>query len=145
MIRSSLLEDLHDLITSPLSNNMFVDIAVQFDGDPGEPIWTSKLAVYLLYPFLEEILTSADRIILPSLCSSQEREKIVACLYFDFNEQKHFVQTQNEISEKADTNDAHGNQNRDEVQHSKLFACPDCPSTFPNKGRVQKKKWEFSH
>ena len=35
-----LQSDLHELITSPVSKNVYIDVAVQFD--EGELIWTSK-------------------------------------------------------------------------------------------------------
>ena len=35
-----LQSELHELITSPVSKNVYIDVAVQFD--KGELIWTSK-------------------------------------------------------------------------------------------------------
>ena len=35
-----LQSELHELITSPVSKNVYIDVAVQFD--EGELIWTSK-------------------------------------------------------------------------------------------------------
>ena len=94
IIRANLLEDLHDLITSPSSTNTFLDIVVQIDGIEG-PIWTSKLAVYLLFPYLKNVLASADSIILPSMSSIQEIVTFIDYLKFEFRKYSPIVEDQN--------------------------------------------------
>ena len=94
IIRANLLEDLHDLITSPSSTNTFLDIVVQIDGIE-EPIWTSKLAVYLLFPYLKSVLASADSIILPSMSSIQEIVTFIDYLKFEFRKYSPIVEDQN--------------------------------------------------
>ena len=78
----NLFSDLHDLTTSS-SKHIFMDIVVIIDGDTEGAILTNKLAVYLLYPYLMEVLPSVDMIIIPPLISKEEKERTIGYLQFE--------------------------------------------------------------
>ena len=139
-IRATLLEDLHDLTTSPSSTNIFLDIVVQIQGIKG-PIWTSKVAVYLLFPYLKNVLASADSIILPSMSSIQELQTLIDYLKFEFRNYSRNIKKAS-LSEKEDQIHDHLDDSQDhkeEIQPScKLFACSDCPKTFLRNSDLKK-------
>ena len=136
-LRSLLISDLCELLTSPLSKNSYLDIVVKIDGE--EPICTNKLAVYLLFPYLKDVLSSSDYIILPKTDS----KRTIAILQFNFQESEALVQNENLFIEKEDLNLKVDPKKeckepiiqtfKEEIMKSCSFKCPHCPSTYPKK------------
>ena len=154
----SLLKDLHEQIKSPNSRSVYWDILIQID--EGKSFWTSKLAVFLLYPFLEVVLSSADVLILPSCISKKEEESIINVLKFEFHKTidqipkpsgDAFTEHEEQTIESEPRSNVNQNQEitiGSEVQQLNRFSCPECPSTFSNKRDLKKhsvKHSEESH
>ena len=133
MERLSLLRDLNVLITSPLSTSVYSDIKIQIDG--GRLFSTSKLAVFLLHPYLEGALSSADMLILPPCSFKNEEDSIINLL--QFSPYATFSSIEEKICENPQSVD---NQNEVDITTSKVdfYPCPECPAKFSNKGALKK-------
>ena len=147
MERDCLLENLHELITSPLSTSVYSDIMIKIDG--GKSFWTSKLAVFLWNPYLEIALLSADMLILPPCSSKNEEEGIINVLQFNIRDTADPILDTIEDSLKSDfeedyiVSEQRLHQNHGivlglEVQSLDRYPCPDCSSTFANKRDLKK-------
>ena len=139
--RPSLIRDLHELIASPLSKKVYLDIAIQIDG--GEPFWTSKLAVYFLFPYLEDVLSSADWVTLSTSSNNDEKQNIIDFLQFrhsDNLDQKKYLffgeKDQYQLHDHLNDNINPEIQTREEDSY--LITCPECPSSFSNKRDLKK-------
>ena len=143
-----MLKDLHEQIKSPNSSSVYSDILIQID--EGKLFWTNKLAVFLLYPFLEVALSSADVLILPPCSSKKEEESIINVLEFKFNQTTDQISTPTwdaftDCEEQIIESDPRSNVYQDQeiisgsdVQQLNRYPCPECPSTFSNKGDLKK-------
>ena len=149
MKRDCLLENLHELITSPLSKSVYSDIMIKIDG--GKSFWTSKVAVFLWNPYLEVALLSADMLILPPCSSKKEEESITNVLKFRISDTTDPILETIEDSIKSDFEEelTVSDQSLDwdqnlgivmglEVQSLDRYPCPDCSSTFANKRDLKK-------